>query len=197
LNWLAHLLLSEPTAEFRIGNLLPDLAPAGSLRDLPGEMQRGVERHRRIDAFTDAHPIVRRSMARLGPELRRYAGILTDVFYDHFLSRDWHRHCAMPLREFVQDFYACLDEHCAAIPHEAYERLLHIRQANYLCCYGELTGIREVLRRLGRRLRRPFDLSAGVPLLERQYELFHADFRTFFPDLVAEVGMGQEMRMSF
>jgi acyl carrier protein phosphodiesterase len=187
MNWLAHLLLSEPTPEFRIGNLLPDLTRVSSVEGFPAEMRRGVEQHRRIDAFTDAHAIVRRSMARLGPEFRRYSGILTDIFYDHFLSRDWHQHCATPLREYVAEFYGCLDAHRLAIPREAWERLRHIREADYLSCYGDLADVTEVLRRLSHRLRRYFDLSAAVPMLRQHYDFFHADFRTFFPELVAEV----------
>jgi acyl carrier protein phosphodiesterase len=35
MNWLAHLYLSEPSAEFRVGNLLPDLTGADKLVDLP------------------------------------------------------------------------------------------------------------------------------------------------------------------
>ncbi|MEI9895635.1 MAG: hypothetical protein WDN28_17535 [Chthoniobacter sp.] len=61
MNWLAHLYLSEPNAAFRLGNLLPDLASATALAGLPGEFQAGIQRHRRIDAFTDRHPVFRRS----------------------------------------------------------------------------------------------------------------------------------------
>src|SRR5262245_27969290 len=104
MNWLAHLLLSEPTSAFRIGSLLPDFVRPPLLAGLPIDFQRGIECHRRIDAFTDAHPIVRRSVGRFVPPYRRFAGILVDVFYDHFLARDWTAHASIPLTDFVGEF---------------------------------------------------------------------------------------------
>ena len=84
MNWLAHLFLSEPSAAFRIGNLLPDLARPSELSGLSTEFIRGMEQHRLIDAFTDSHPVVRRSIARVGPEFRRFGGIFVDIYFDHF-----------------------------------------------------------------------------------------------------------------
>jgi len=84
MNWLSHLYLSEPNPAFRIGNLLPDLAPMSALSDLPSEFLRGIKQHRRIDAFTDSHAIFRRSISRVGPEFRRYGGILVDIFLRSF-----------------------------------------------------------------------------------------------------------------
>src|SRR4026208_598678 len=109
MNWLAHLYLSEPTPAFRIGNLLPDLVPASELVDLPGDFRRGVEQHRRIDAFTDSHPIVRRSMNRVSPPFRRFAGVLVDVFYDHILAREWNSFSSGPLSEFAQEVYSSFE----------------------------------------------------------------------------------------
>ena len=89
MNWLAHLHLSEPTSAFRLGNVLPDLVPARDLANLPEAFQRGIKCHHRIDAFTDAHPKFRQSVARLSPRFRRFGGIIVDVFYDHFLAVNW------------------------------------------------------------------------------------------------------------
>src|SRR3569833_1990969 len=111
MNWLAHLFLSEPNAEFRIGNLLPDLARPSVLAGLSADFVRGIQQHRRIDAFTDSHPIVRRSIARVGPEFRRFGGIFVDIFYDHFLSREWPNFSDMPLTEFTRDIYLGFETH--------------------------------------------------------------------------------------
>src|SRR5262245_37378391 len=106
MNWLAHLLLSEPSAAFRIGNVLPDILSLAELRCLPAEYLAGAECHWRIDAFTDSHPVFRRSMARLTPPHRRFGGVLMDLFYDHFLAVDWSSHASVPLEQFAQSVYA-------------------------------------------------------------------------------------------
>ena len=187
MNWLAHLYLSEPTPAFRIGNLLPDLMPSAELRHLPPEFHRGMEQHHRIDAFTDAHPVVHRSMRRFEAPHRRYAGILTDVYYDHFLSRAWDVFCPVPLREFVAHFFEGYDYYRAELPAEACTRLEQIRRAGWLCSYGELENVADVLRRMGHRFRKPCDLASSMVAFERHYGDFQADFNEFFPELQAMV----------
>lgn len=187
MNWLAHLYLSEPDAAFRVGNLLPDWLPPRELAELPEEFQQGIERHRHIDAFTDRHPVVRRSIQRFAPPFRRYGAVLTDVFYDHFLARDWQGHCpgAPPLRDFVHEFYGSVEPIRASIPPQAWEVLEHMRKADWLGSYAEVDGIALTLRRMARRLRRPFDLAAAVTVLEAQYAGFQADFEEFLPEVEA------------
>src|SRR4051794_25034383 len=111
MNWLAHLVLSEPSSAFRIGNLLPDILPWSEWRALPAKYQGGIECHRVIDSFTDSHPVFRRSVGRVGAPFRRYAGILIDVFYDHFLASLWSRYAMVPLDQFAAEFYNSLPAH--------------------------------------------------------------------------------------
>jgi acyl carrier protein phosphodiesterase len=187
MNWLAHLYLSEPTPAFRLGNLLPDLVPANALTGLPPEFQAGIECHRQIDAFTDSHPIFRRSIRRIEPPLLRYGGILIDIFYDHVLAREWDSFAAMPLPDFAAEVYASFDAQWPYIPAEARPRLEAMREVDLLCSYRDIGGIAESLKRIGGRLRRPVDLSASVPILVREYEAFRTDFTEFLPQLVAHV----------
>src|SRR5262249_49426386 len=75
MNWLAHVFLSESTLEFRLGNLLADIVRGAEREAMSVEFQRGARRHQAIDAFTDAHPVVRRSRARIGSGQRRFSGV--------------------------------------------------------------------------------------------------------------------------
>ena len=188
MNWLAHLLLSEPSPAYRIGNLLPDLMPAAALTHLPAEFQRGIEQHRRIDAFTDAHPIVRRSILRVTAPRRRLAGVLVDIFYDHFLTCAWAEYAPMPLADFLAEFHGSIAQYRAVLPAEAYARLEQIRAANWLSSYGDVAGITETLRRMESRFRRPVPLGEAGVELELAYEGFREDFREFFPELRRHVG---------
>jgi acyl carrier protein phosphodiesterase len=187
MNWLAHLFLSEPKAAFRIGNLLPDMVGPAALSGLSSEFRRGVQQHRQIDAFTDSHPVVRRSITRVGPEFRRFGGIFVDIFYDHFLSREWTTLSNMPLTDFTNDIYASFESHRREIPAEAYVALEKMKSENWLCSYGDLQGVSTTLGKIGLRLRRPTPLAQGAAIMEADYAGFHADFSEFFPELKAHV----------
>jgi acyl carrier protein phosphodiesterase len=186
-NWLAHLLLSEPSSAFRLGNLLPDLLNAAELADMPAAFQRGIECHRRIDAFTDTHAVVRRSVQRVPASHRRFAPVAVDVFYDHFLSTDWEAHSPQPLSDFLGEVQASFAEHHALLPEVIQDCLLRMRTENWLGSYRELPGVWLTLERIGRRFRRPVALGGMLVELERHYRDFAGDFAEFFPQLRAHV----------
>jgi acyl carrier protein phosphodiesterase len=187
MNWLAHLYLSEPNAAFRIGNLLPDFLRPAELAGLPSEFQRGAEQHRRIDLFTDTHPVFRTSASRITGDFRRFKGILVDMFYDHFLARDWAKFSATPLRDFATEIYTSFETHRSEIPAEAYFHLERMKRANWLCAYRETSGVSAALGRIGQRLRRPVPLANAISVLEKQYDSFYADFNAFFPEMISHL----------
>ena len=106
MNYLAHLYLAEVSGTSLVGNFLGDFIK-GRLEQahLPKEYEVGVSLHRKIDVFTDSHPVVLRSRTRISKLRRRYAGIVIDMAYDHFLALNWTGYCDMPLNQLVQNFY--------------------------------------------------------------------------------------------
>ncbi len=197
LNWLAHLYLSEPTPEFRLGNLLPDLMRPAELQGFSAEVLRGAQCHRRIDVFTDSHPAVRRSVARLPSPYRRYGGILVDVFYDHFLAANWPQYSATPFEEFTRETYAGFPPFYLLLPAEVTGLLQRMQADDYLGSYRTVPGIQLTLSRISNRLRRPLNLGESVIHFQAAYEDFHRDFAEFFPQLCQHVAsVGGEARHS-
>jgi acyl carrier protein phosphodiesterase len=200
MNLLAHLLLSGPDPEVRLGNVLGDLVKgqvegeAGEKRgDLPPRVLAGARLHRRIDAFTDSHEIPRRSQALIWPEWARYASVLVDIYYDHALSRNWREFCAVPLREFLDGAYRQFGEmDLDALP--PYFPLVARRmiQGDWLASYGSQAGIELTLRRVSRRLRRPVELERAAAQLPEIYPALEADFLEFWPQLKEAVAPALE-----
>jgi acyl carrier protein phosphodiesterase len=187
MNWLAHLYLSEPNAQFRVGNLLPDLTSAARLAFLPEPYQKGIRCHRQIDRFTDSHPRVHSCMRRFPPPYRRYGGVLTDVYFDHFLARDWPAYSKVPLPDFISEIYRDIEACSSVIPAEAKQPLQRMREEDWLGSYHFIAGVSDILGRISRRLRRPLDLNGSLPIFQKQETAFLDDFQAFFPDLVAHL----------
>jgi acyl carrier protein phosphodiesterase len=187
LNWLAHVYLSEPAVEFRLGNLLADLVRGEERLHMPADFIRGAQRHKAIDAFTDAHPIVRQSRLRISPHYRRFSGVLMDIFYDYFLARHWLDYSAEPLATFTASFYEEVKQRTLPLPEPARATLDRIVAHDLLGQYSRIDGVEHSLRRvstyLAKRWRRDFQLAASVQeLIEHEAE-FAADFAGFFPKL--------------
>lgn len=186
MNWLAHALLSENTTAFRLGNLLPDFLTSAELAQLDPVFGPGIACHRRIDVFTDHHPVVRESVRRF-VKYRRVAPVLVDVFYDHFLTNDWAQYSGQPLKAFIAEVYGAFDVHRAQLPETLWPPLQRMRDEDWLGSYCDFDGLRRTLARMERRFRRQVDLVGGVTELEQNYVELQADFRKFFPELRAVV----------
>lgn len=189
MNWLAHVLLSPPTIEFRLGNLLADLVRGEDRARMPREFLRGVACHKAIDAFTDAHPIVRQSRARVQARYRRFSGVLVDIFYDYCLAQRWNDYVNEPLREFTATFYAqsAVSASALQLPAGASATLDRIRQHDLLGQYAHVEGVEHSLRRvsmyIAKKWQRDYSLEDAAQDLIAHRKEFIDDFAHFFPAL--------------
>jgi acyl carrier protein phosphodiesterase len=191
LNWLAHVFLSEPTIDFRLGNLLADLVRGDHRARMSADFLRGAACHKAIDAFTDAHPVVMRSRSRIDARYRRFNGVLLDIFYDYFLARSWSTYSGEPLDAFTSAFYAAARHRGLELPPEAQTTLDRIVTHDLLGQYQRMAGVENSLRRVSayihKRWNRDYALHASVAELERHEEELAGDFALFFPLLRAHV----------
>jgi acyl carrier protein phosphodiesterase len=190
MNWLAHTLLSDPDVETRVGNIAADWVKGERRLAYSDGVQRGFAQHRAIDLFTDAHPVVLRSQARIQAPYRRYAGVLVDVFYDHHLIRNWSLFCDQPLRAFVDGFYSQVSAYANELPAEMNRGFDYMRRDDWLAVNATAEGVGATLRRIAGRLRPGNLLAEGIATLAPNDAGFNDDFLEFFPQLRAHVEDG-------
>ncbi|MEQ1881340.1 MAG: ACP phosphodiesterase [Burkholderiales bacterium] len=183
MNYLAHLFLSEPTEDAWLGSLMGDFVKGPLDGRYGAQVTRAIALHRKIDTFTDAHPTVQRSKARVSADRRRYAGIMIDMFYDHFLAKHWQDFHHEPLDTFTTRFYELLLRNHALLP----ARLQHVApfmaQHDWLGSYAELDAVRIALDRMGKRHKRENRLLGSADELLENYDLLETDFRDFLPEV--------------
>lgn len=189
MNWLAHVLLSRPDVEFRLGNLLADLVKGPEREAMSAAFIEGARHHQAIDGFTDRHAVVRRSRARIGSDHRYASGILVDVFYDHFLSIDWDRYSSEPLDAFTARVYGDVSSHPIELPRQAKIAVERMLEHDVLGSYQRLEGVETTLLRVSQRLSsrvgRELALEGGLADLVAGFEDLRGDFNAFFPELQA------------
>lgn len=187
MNYLAHLLLSEPDPLARLGNLAGDFLKGADVRSLHPKIRRGIALHRQIDTYTDCHPIVRQSKARVEPPYCRLAGVLVDVFYDHFLAVHWETYGAGTLDDFVRQVYADLQQYQALLPPSLQRALPLMLAGDWLTAYRQVSGIAMILERMAKRSRRSPLLASSICVLHHHYDALEQDFHQFFPRLAHAV----------
>ncbi len=193
MNFLAHLFLAgPPSAPDYLGQLtgqfIADSVPGRQLEGYPAAVRAGIRAHRAIDTFTDQHPVVRRSTARLrAAGAGKYAGVVADVFMDHFLAHYFAEFSPESLSDFTQRVYAELAGQQAVFPAPVQRFFPHMVQHNWLLHYAGLEGIARALLGLSRRASPGSGMDTATDELHRHYAAYEADFREFFPELQAHV----------
>lgn len=185
MNLLAHLYLSEEEPGSMIGNLFADSVKGRSaFESLSPQVREGVLSHRRIDVYTDSHPVVLQSVARIRPRWGHLAPVLVDVFYDHLLANEWSAHSHTPLRPWLDDRFLRINNNRNLVPESALWLLDRIIADDRLMQYRTIDGVARSLERLSTRLSRPMPLQEAVVDLEENLEGLREDFRQFFPEVV-------------
>jgi len=182
LNYLVHLFLSDPSPGSLLGNLMGDFVK-GRLDDrFSPSIRRGLEQHRRIDAFAQTNVHFRRSRKRIDPSFGHYRGILVDIFYDHFLAKNWTQHHPRPLEDFARESYRLLEDHYSLLP-EGLQRIVpRMIARNWLVSYGQVETIDRVLRQISGRLKHPNPLAAGGSELRDHYVPLESDCHRFLEE---------------
>ncbi len=146
-------------------------------------LARGIQLHRAIDAYTDSHPQVSALKQAFPGKLRRYAGILIDLAFDHLLSRHWDRYHQHSLTQFSETIYQLLARDAESLSPDARRMADRIRQHDLLQAYHDFRAVAGSARRIGNRFRRgnPFDnIGTSLDPLHPQLE---AAFLEFYPQL--------------
>ena len=184
MNFLAHFHLAWPDPGLIAGGLEGDYYKGPLRGELDPDIERGVKLHRAIDAYTDSHTLIVELRRQFPQPLRRYAGILIDIAFDHYLTRHWASYSAIPLDTFTHSIYRTLADHQALLSPHCAKMVERVITYDVLNRYHDWNAVPETAGRVGQRLRR------GNPLLNVHDELsplrenLESTFLCFYPQLV-------------
>lgn len=184
MNFLAHLYLSPNNPQIIIGNFIADHVKGNKFKHLPEDMQKGIFLHRAIDTFTDANDIVRTSKRRLHERYGHYDGVIIDIFYDHFLAKNWANYSQIPLDIFTKEIYQLLQKNATILPEKTLELLPYMIQYNWLYNYQYKDGIRDVLNGMNRRTKGKSKMNLAIEDLNLYYIDLQNDFQSFMLQLI-------------
>jgi len=184
LNYLAHGYLSFGEPKVLIGNYIGDFVRGDLTKAFDQDIIVGIKLHRAIDAYTDTHPEVKRAQAILKPVYARYSTVITDMYFDHFLAKNWHDYHAKPLPQFAEEVYTLIKAHQHLLPPKFLIAFEMMTRYNWLVSYGTMEGIRDALTGMSKRTTFNSKMETAHEFLEENYAVLENHFRQFFPQLV-------------
>ncbi|OYX83191.1 MAG: ACP phosphodiesterase [Flavobacteriales bacterium 32-34-25] len=183
MNFLAHIYLSGDNDFIKIGNFMADGIRGKQFENYSEEIQKGILLHRAIDTFTDAHPIFRESTKRLHERYHHYAGVIVDIFYDHFLAKNWANYSNENLEEYVSRFYQSMHTHYDFLSEKAQNILPYMEKQNWLSSYQSIEGIHQILTQMDRRTNNSSNMRFASEELQMYYSDFEQEFSLFFEEI--------------
>ncbi|OGU15502.1 MAG: ACP phosphodiesterase [Geobacteraceae bacterium GWC2_53_11] len=181
MNILFHMYLSGNDPELLVGNFMGDFVkgPIGSA--FAPRICQGLKLHRKIDSFAQGNAHFQASRLRLNQRYGLYRGVFVDLFYDHFLAREWPSWSDTPLPEYLASTRAVIDSYLPVMPQRLQE-FVPVIFGELLPSYAKVSGIEAALGRMSRRVRRTNPLAEGSVELSIHYEALQADFRQFITE---------------
>lgn len=187
MNFLAHIFLSGDNEERMVGNFIADFVKGNKLLDYPDEIRKGIELHRKIDFFTDHHAITSRSKDPLRTKYRHYSGVIVDLYYDHFLAKNFGDYSSSDLKSYSERTYEIIKAYDSFLPPGVRYFLPFMIERNWLLNYASIEGLNRALTGLSKRVSFENRMNEAIHDLEAAYPALEADFREFFPDLITFV----------
>lgn len=184
MNYLAHIYLSFDDPDITLGNFFADHIRGNRYQHFPNNIQKGILLHRAIDTFTDTHPIPRLSSKRLHKNYSHYSRVIVDIFYDHFLAKNWKDYSEVNLAGYVSNFYNLLKSNYDLLPDDTKHMMPNMIKSNWLYQYGHLEGIIKVLNGMNRRTQNRSKMNLAISDLKIHYDDFQSEFRSFFKELI-------------
>ncbi len=183
MNFLAHFHLAWPDDGLIAGALEGDYYKGPLRGELPAAVEQGVKLHREIDAYTDSHPLVVSLRAQFPDHLRRYAGIVIDIAFDHYLTIYWTQFHAQPLQDFNRSIYHSLSKQAALLSTDSRKMIKRLVDYDILNAYHAWDAVPATASRVGERFKRGNPLHAVHDTIAPLRPRLELAFLNFYPQL--------------
>ena len=183
MNFLAHIYLSGNNDLLKIGNFMADSIRGNSYENYPEEIKKGILLHRSIDSFTDMHPVYRKSKHRLHEKYGHYSGVIMDIFYDHFLAKNWENYSNKKLEEYADEFYQLLQDNYDLLTAKIQGMMPYMIARNWLVSYASISGLEMILFQMDHRTKNRVAMHESIVELQEFYLEFETEFTQFFMEL--------------
>lgn len=184
MNFLAHLYLSSDDPESIIGNFIADHVKGKIINLYSPGIRKGIQFHRAIDQFTDTNAIVRYTLLSLRPHFHKYAGVVLDMYYDHYLAKHWTRFSSQSIEDFTAKAFGIIKSSIDILPERSRYILPFMMAQNWLINYKYFEGLHDALSGIAERTKFSSNLTNAVSHLQSNYGFYSNSFEEFFPQLI-------------
>lgn len=189
MNYLGHIYLSGENEKLLVGNFIGDYVKGRQHENYSSEIKKGILFHRAIDDFTDKNEHWILIKEKLRPIYKRYSGVVSDIFVDHFLAKNWNNFSEIQLDWYSKWVYAIFLKHFEVLPKRVQEFMPFLIQHRRLQSYAKIKGIDMSLRIMSLRTTLPDKTDVAVHFLKEEYSEFETLSILFLQEITRNKNM--------
>ncbi|MBI2259222.1 MAG: DUF479 domain-containing protein [Flavobacteriia bacterium] len=179
MNYLAHLFYSGDDFDLMINNLYGDFVKGKYITHYDEKIQAGIVLHRNLDSYIDTHSTISLIKKEISIDLPKIYPIAIDLFYDHFLAKNWNNYHSSPLEFYLNDFYSKI-EHIPNYYSEEFHLFLNrLREKKWLNYYHTLFGLHKLCEGVSKKLNFKNELGKAPAVYINKEVQIEKHFLTF------------------
>lgn len=190
MNYLAHIYLSDLVSsdnDFLVGNFIADSVKGRQINKYSKNIQEGIIMHRAIDQYTDNSEEVKNCKLKLRPDFKKFSSVVVDLYFDHFLSKNWDMYSDTNISDFVNEKLLIISEYNDIIPKKSAMMLNYLIRYKRLVTYSKFEGLDASLTDMAIRIKYRSNMENATEFLKANYIFFETEFFKFFPELISFV----------
>mgnify|MGYP000368262497 FL=1 len=176
MNFLGHSLISieidESTDKNTLyGNFTGDYYKGLVDRiELPEALKEGIRLHRIIDKVSDRKENYLNEL--LVDKFGIFKGIVSDMFIDHFLSKNFHKLFNKDIKFIEKKILNTIEENRNIFPKDFDRMFKWLNDRNVMSNYKDIDFLEKAFKGLARNIRKGEILNLAVTELKNDYNLF-------------------------
>lgn len=187
MNYLAHAYLSCSNEDILFGNFIGDSVNSKTDGVYSDQVLEGIKLHREIDSFTDNHPLVKEAVAIFRPSQSKYAPVVTDILWDHTLSKYWENYSGESLRGFIDGVYKSISIRKSIMPAKLSSKIDRMLEGDFLFRYQTISGLTASFGYMDRRTTFKSNFVSATEVYQSNEHELDELFLGFFPELISYV----------
>jgi acyl carrier protein phosphodiesterase len=170
-----------------IGNFITDFLNRKTASTYVGKIKEGIALHRKIDQYTDEHKASLELRKMLRKRHGKYAPVVVDLIWDHYLCKNWQHFSGQELKLFAKSIYDILEKRYAELPVKLQSKIVVMIKDDFLLSYSNTGRMLNALKWMDSRVSFPSDFTSAVEDVEENDDKIQKLFMRFFPDLIQYV----------
>jgi len=193
MNFILNALKAEDSRDRMLGVLLSELSKISNYKKFNNEVVEGIILNKSIKTFSLDHPRMLTSMNRLRMKNKKSNFAIIEVFFDHFLVKNWDKFSSESYDSYAAKIHHVLIKNLTILPNSTISKFPEILSKSWLDNYQTIEGVHTIIRKLIQASKVGVNSEESIFDLIENYNSFQNDFMYFMHALEKELPKSYEI----